>query len=54
MKVCIDGVIREVAATQEPPIEPCRNINDEVAELKDGFKKLQALFEPLVKLLEQK
>lgn len=54
MKVCIDGVIREVEATQEPCIAPCRNINDDVAELKDGFKKLQALFEPLVKMLEQK
>lgn len=55
MKVCIDGIIQEVEDTlEELRIEPPKDINDEVAELKQGFAKLEKMFEPLVKLLGQK
>lgn len=55
MKVCIDGIIQEVEETlEELHIDPPKNLDDEVAGLKQGFAKLEKMFEPLAKLLGQK
>lgn len=52
MKVCIDGIIQEVEETMEElRIEPPKTIENDIAELREKFRKFEELLEPLKKLL---
>lgn len=56
MKVCIDGMIQEVADNLEDiqrDITPSVSVESKISRLEEGFAKLQTLVEPLAKLLSQ-
>lgn len=57
MKVCIDGIIQEVEEMAEDiqhNITPPVSMESKISRLEEGFARLDALIEPLVKLLGQK
>lgn len=52
MKVCIDGIIKDIAPPDnEPVVESVPTIEDELAEIKAGVALLQDMLKPLINKL---